>query len=161
MRINVPLSYLRLNFKISILCLLFVILSCGSKDKKEPRYTIITLQKAFQKDRSGWDSLELLVPQIGCNSCINLLIEKYMGHQLNTKLSMIGVTSQRELRLNYGEEFLSYSFVAIYPEMIHRPITQDCFGQPAFLFYKEDTIYYFCFKTDEVNDIISYLAGYE
>lgn len=128
---------------------------------KKPQYAAIASQNAFVVSLSEWDSLELLVPQIGCNSCINLLIDNYKENGIKTKLLMVGVSREKDLRLNYGNEFVDNPNVEIYSDLINKTICHDCFGQPALLLYKADTIHYFCFKTDEVNSVISYLSNDE
>lgn len=74
---------------------------------------------------------------------------------------MVGVSRERDLLLNYGEEFLVNPSVSINLEIKHRPVASECFERPSILLSKGDTIFYFCFKTDEVQDVISYLSTYE
>jgi hypothetical protein len=121
----------------------------------------ISAQEVFASSVSDWDSLELLAPQVGCSSCINFLIDEYQEQKIQTRLSMIGVSRERDLRLNYGEEFISNPRVQVHIEIKHRPVSNDCFERPALLLSKADTVFYFCFKTDEVQDVISFLAKNE
>lgn len=156
------LKSLRLNINVLLLApLLCIIQSCKSNLENEPVYLKVSPEKVFSSDLTNWDSLELLVPQIGCSSCINLLIEKYLEENIQTKFSMIGVSRERDLRLNYGEEFIGNPSVEINSKIKHRPVASDCFERPALLLSKADTVFYFCFKTDEVQDVISYLSSYE
>jgi hypothetical protein len=127
----------------------------------EEKYAPIFPKNTFLINNSEWDSLELLVPQIGCNSCIDLLIDKYKQHNIETKLSMIGVSRERDLRLNYGNEFVDSPNVKIFADLIHKPIAEDCFGLPSVLLYNGRIIRYFCFKTDEVEAVLSYLSQNE
>ncbi|MDE0558780.1 hypothetical protein OU792_02220 [Algoriphagus sp. NF] len=151
--------------RLSIKALLFVVLwtgfACGISLKNELIYMPISPQEVFASSVSDWDSLELLVPQVGCSSCINLLINEYQEQKIQTRLSMIGVSRERDLRLNYGEEFISNPRVQVHTEIKHRPVASDCFERPALLLSKADTVFYLCFKTDEVQDVISFLAKNE
>lgn len=136
-------------------------IACKKAIQREPKYTIIEYQKALALDLSTWDSLELLIPQIGCESCIDQLIEQYQENVLKTKLSMIGVSREKDLRLNYGMEFVNNPNVKIFSEPKHKYITQHCFGLPSLLLYNEGNIRYFCFKKDEVGNLMTYLSDYE
>ena len=127
----------------------------------EEKYAPIFPKNTFLINHSEWDSLELLVPQIGCNSCIDRLIEKYKEYNIETRLSMIGVRRERDLRLSYGNEFVDNPNVKIYSDLIHKPIVEDCFGLPSLLLYTGGTIRHFCFKTDEVDAVLSYLSQNE
>ena len=135
--------------------------ACESTTKNSPTYLPINPQEVFASSISDWDSLELLVPQVGCSSCINLLIDEYQERKIQTKLSMIGVSRERDLRLNFGEEFVSNPRVQVHTEIKHRPVSNDCYERPALLLSKADTVFYFCFKTDEVQEVISYLLENE
>jgi|GEM_PF-1192690 len=161
MKTRMYLKYLRLN----ISCLLFIVLftsnACQSRFNTELHYQPITSGEAFANLPSEWDSMELQVPQIGCSSCINLLIEKYLENQIQTKLGMIGVSRKKDLRLNYGQEFMDNPRIEISSGISYEIVARDCFERPALILHKSDTLYYFCFKTDEVNDVISYLSKHE
>jgi hypothetical protein len=143
------------------LLVIFGIFSCKNSDQIKPKYSAILFKNAFMINHSEWDSLELLVPQIGCNNCIDRLIEKYKEYNIETRLSMIGVSRERDLRLNYGNEFVDNSNVKIFADLIHKPIAEDCFGLPSLLLYSGGNIRYFCFKTDEVEAVLSYLSQNE
>jgi hypothetical protein len=156
------LKSLRLSFNALLLAaFVWMTHSCKSNLENEPVYLKISFDEVFTKNLSDWDSLELLVPQVGCSSCINLLIDEYQEQKIQTKLSMIGVSRERDLRLNYGEEFVSNPRVQVHSEIKHRPVSNDCYERPALLLSKADTVFYFCFKTDEVQDLISYLSANE
>lgn len=152
------LKSLRLSIEILFFVVLWTSFACESATKNSPTYLPISSQEVFASSISDWDSLELLVPQVGCSSCINLLIDEYQEQKIQTKLSMIGVSRERDLRLNYGEEFVSNPRVQVHTEIKHRPVSNDCYERPALLLSKADTVFYFCFKTDEVQDVISYLS---
>lgn len=158
MKTKMFLKFLRLSIKALLFVVLLTGFACGISSKNELIYMPISAQEVFASDLSDWDSLELLVPQVGCSSCINLLINEYQENNIQTRLSMIGVTGKRDLRLNYGEEFISNPRVQVHTEIKHRPVSNECFERPALLLSKADTVFYFCFKTDEVQDVISFLA---
>lgn len=155
------LKSLRFSIRVLLYGVIGIYSSCKPNLENEPIYLNVTSKEVFASDLSDWDSLELLVPQVGCSSCINLLIDEYQGQNVQTKLSMIGVNRERDLRLNYGEEFMNNPKVKIYSEIKHRPVATDCFERPALLLSKADTVFYFCFKTDEVQGVISYLSRHE
>ncbi|MHA7131521.1 hypothetical protein [Algoriphagus namhaensis] len=161
MKIKMYLKSLKLSIKVIFLVALGANFSCTPSLEKEPLYLRIDSQEVFASNISDWDSLELLVPQVGCNSCINLLIDEYQEHHIQTKLNMIGVSRERDLRLNYGEGFVTNPRVQVHTEIKHRPVSIDCFERPALLLSKADTVFYFCFKTDEVENVISYLSANE
>jgi hypothetical protein len=152
---------LKSKFNYFYLITIFGIFSCENSTTLEGKYMTVSSKNAFLINHSQWDSLELLVPQIGCNSCIDLLIDKYKEYNIEIKLSMIGVNRERDLRLNYGNEFVDNSNIKIFADLIHKPIAEDCFGLPSLLFYNGGNIRYFCFKADEVEAVISYLSQNE
>ncbi|WP_192347197.1 hypothetical protein [Algoriphagus sp. Y33] len=161
MKTKIYLKSLKLSFSVVFFIGICISYACQSSAEKELQYIAISSQEAYSYNYSEWDSLQLLVPQIGCSSCINQLIEKYKEQKIKTKLAMIGVSRERDLRLNYGQDFLDNPSIEIRAEIKHEPIAHDCFERPALLLFKSDTIHYFCFKTDEVNDVISYLSNHE
>jgi hypothetical protein len=88
---------LKSKFRYFHLLVIFGIFSCEESMPKKPQYAAIASQNAFVVSLSEWDSLELLVPQIGCNSCINLLIDNYKENGIKTKLLMFRVSREKDL----------------------------------------------------------------
>lgn len=155
------LKSLKLSINSIFLIAAWLIYSCQGRVDRLPIYQAVSSQQVYSVKYTEWDSLELLVPQVGCSSCINSLIKQYQKQNIETKLSMIGVNSERNLRLNYGQNFINNNKVELHSGQIHEPIARECFERPAILLFKSDTIHYFCFKSDEVNDVISYLSNHE
>lgn len=162
MRTKKPLNYLKLIFNYILFIATFAIFSCNQSGKIEIEYTHLDIEKALALDHSNWDSLELFMPQLGCESCIDKLVKQYKSHTLGTRLTIVGVQKERDLRLTYGDEFLDGENVDFSLNLTHKDIAEECFELPSLLFYiSPNKIYYFCFKTDEVDSVIEYLLIYE
>jgi len=91
------LRFLKSSCNLFILAGILLIYSFEESMPKKPQYAAIASQNAFVVSLSEWDSLELLVPQIGCNSCINLLIDNYKENGIKTKLLMFRVSREKDL----------------------------------------------------------------